>query len=188
MIELSPEDILNHLKKRLDKTIRLRNKAMANDVDDELETNIYFNFYFNFSSAIETTIHNILIMKYQDLFLKKQLKIKESGSSKYYTEDIVYLLIGDFVNQLTANDYNDFFKSIPRVLKSKTIDLPFKKMEISSKYDFKESYKAARKTRNMLAHGLSLINVEYNDRMLENFIYAFWVIFKYYELLCKKSN
>jgi hypothetical protein len=72
--ELTPNDISNHLKIRLEKTNLLFSKIDADSID-EAKT-VFFRYYFDFSTAIEATIKNIVILKYEMItFLQKKLTL-----------------------------------------------------------------------------------------------------------------
>lgn len=183
--ELTPNDIISHLKSRLEKTNLLFGKIDADSID-ETKT-VFFRYYFDFSTAIEATIKNIVILKYgNDNFLAKKIDITNNGKSKYYDADDIVPLLSEFdeIDQCEIN--SDMFSGLCSALAE---------MDISNKLNdfvknletFKTSYKNSRRIRNQIAHGLTEQNVKYDKSTLLQFASSYFVLHCYYELLYARN-
>lgn len=184
MIELSPSKLLEFLKNRVSSVNRLKT-SIGEKKDDvsEIEKNIYFQYYFCFSTAIEETIYNIIIQKYDDPFVMLMMKIENKSISKYVNLEEAKKLIGDFGEDITFNDVREFYCGFGDIINDKIFRQQPLKNKLYSKYKFEDVYKSSRNTRNMLAHGLVLQNVKYEDRILFDFMCSFYILHKYHEFL-----
>ena len=177
---LTPEKIEELLDNRLKTTVALYNELDTSET--EIYNIIYFRLYFDFSTAIEGVIANILYVKYgEDEFILNKSKINSPAVSKYIPNDEMKLLIGDFGDYITINDLKSRFENINDIMKESF----YQNLGITKKlYDiekFNSFYTSSRETRNKLAHGLTTVNVDYNNKMLFKFIASYYTLIEYYK-------
>lgn len=183
MENLTPQNIEDLLNNRLRLTLNLYKNLDTSDT--EIYNIIYFKLYFDFSTAIECVIYNILFKKYgQDGFILKKTKIDSNSVSNYIPKEEIKLLIGDFGGDITIQNIKERFTNIKEVVK----DNFYMNLGITKNlYDveaFTSLYTKSRDTRNKLAHGLTLVNVDFNNKTLFSFMSSYFVLIKYYENLC----
>ena len=183
MIKLTPEEIKEHLKSRISAVNRLRNAINdRSDKSDEIENSIYFQYYFCFSTAIEVTVYNIMLKKYNDEFLKSMLKIESKSLSKYIHLDDAKKLINNFGSDITFDEIKKFY-SEENIIRDRLYNQQPLSDKLYSKYQFSDLYNRSRDMRNKLAHGLVLQNVNYDERTLFDFMCSFYILHKYYKFV-----
>lgn len=168
------------LKNRLNSTVKLSSTLDMSDT--ELYNIVYFRLYFDFSTAIESTIANIMYEKYgNDEFILKKSKISSESVSRYLPKDEITLLIDNFGDEITIEDiYRDFSILNSFIKESFFRNLGFAKklFEVEA---FNSLYTQSREVRNKLAHGLTMANVKFDNNMLFKFMASYYVLIKYYE-------
>lgn len=176
---LTPDKIDELLDNRLNTTLKLYADLDMSDI--EIYNVVYFRLYFDFSTAIESTIYNILYQKYgSDDFILKLSKINSQAISKYLHNDDMKLLIKDFGSDIKIEDIKNRFNYMDAIFKTsfyKTLGLERKLYDVEA---FNSFYSKSRTERNKLAHGLTLVNVDFSNKMLFNFLSSYYVLAKYY--------
>ncbi len=180
---LTPTDIERKLNDRLNVALRLY-QTLNTDEDTEIYNIIYFKLYFDFSTAIERTIHDIMVTKYgNDDFIVQKAKIDSRSVSNYLSRDEIKLLIKDFGSEITVNDIKNRFDFLGDIVPEShylRLGLDRKVLEIET---YTSVYSASKNTRNKIAHGLTLEQVEYNQKMLFNFMVSYYVLIEFYKTL-----
>ena len=181
---LLPQNIEDVLNNRLNNTLNLY-KTLDTD-DTQIYNIIYFRLFFDFSTAIEKTIHDIMFTKYgSDDFIIKKSKIDSKSISDYLPKEEIKLLVGEFGKEITVGEIKQRFQFLEDIIKPSfflNLNLERKVYDVEP---FTSVYQKSRDTRNKLAHGLVMSNVEFNNRMLFNFMVSYYVLITFYQSLCK---
>lgn len=180
MERLTFEQIDILLKNRINTTLRMSDELDMSDT--EIYNIVYFRLYFDFSTAIESTIANIMYKKYgNDEFILTKSKINSEAVSRYLPRSEITLLIGDFGKEIIIEDIYIEFSILNKIIKESF----FRNLGMNKKlYDveaFTSFYVQSRDVRNKLAHGLIMENVSFNNSMLFKFMASYYVLIKYYE-------
>lgn len=180
---LTPTKIEESLDARLNAALRLY-QTLNTDEDIEVYNIIYFRLYFDLSTAIERTIHDVMVTKYgDDAFIVKKAKIDDKSVSNYLPPDDIKNLINDFGSEITVNDIKNRFDFLGDIVPEShylNLGLDRKVLDIEK---YTSVYSKSRITRNKLAHGLTLEQVEYNRKMLFNFMVSYYVLIEFYKTL-----
>lgn len=182
MIRLTAENIERLLQERLKKTVDMSKSLDMSDTDSY--NIIYFRLYFDFSTAIESTIGNILYLKYEDdAFIFRKSKIDSEVVSKYIPKDEIKLLLKDYEYTITVQEVKEQFLELNCLIKESF----FMNLGLTKRLDeveeFNSFYSKSRDTRNKLAHGLVLENVNFDNNTLFKFMASYCVVKKYYETI-----
>ena len=176
---LTPDKIDELLDNRLHTTLKLYNELDMNDT--EIYNVVHFRFYFDFSTAIECTIYNILYQKYgNDDFIFKKSKIDSQAVSKYLPNEEMKLLIDGFGEDITVEEIKNRFSYLSDIFKPSFYQSLGLERELYDIEAFNSLYTKSRAERNKLAHGLTLINVDFSKKMLFKFLASYYVIIQYY--------
>lgn len=157
--------------------------------DTEIYNIIYFRLYFDFSTAIESTIANIMYEKYEDdRFILTKSKFNLDAISRYLPKDEIALLVGDFGKDIQVKDIQNELSVLNGLVK----DSFFHNLGVEKKlYDieaFNSFYTQSRDVRNKLAHGLVMENVKFDNNMLFKFMASYYVLIKLYESICAPTK
>lgn len=193
MEQLKPEEIKRLLFDRLAKDnkayIKIKETLKNSEEYEEYFKEImYFKYYFDFSSAIEEINRNILYCKYKDdSYSLETQRIEQPKKPMFIKPEHEVLLINNHCENKTIGDIKDFYY--------KTMVLPdnfYKRININKKiYEYEKFasfYGTSENTRNMIAHGLKLQNVKYDDSTLFKFMMSFYTIYIFYEDTYNEKN
>ncbi len=187
MERLSVENIENLLHNRLKNTLKLSEELDMSDT--EIYNIIYFRLYFDFSTAIESTIANIMYEKYEnDKFILSKSKISSDAVSRYIPKDEIALLVGDFGQDITVNNIRNSFSVLNGFIKDSFFQNLGNEKKIYDVEAFNSFYTQSRDVRNKLAHGLVMENVKFDNHMLFKFMASYYVLIKFYESICNGIN
>ncbi len=179
----SPEEILTYLQNRVDKTKNLHNTI--SDIileDDTALQKIFFSYYFDFSTAIEFIVRQILLFKFNDDFVKKKIRTEDEKYPTFLEVEEIRLLVDINGLNLDWKSFKIFAKNFYNNIKES--DFPSRANDfVINEEIFINSYSKCRKTRNSIAHGLILQNVDFNVHVVIDYIISFYVLYNYYRKL-----
>lgn len=146
-----------------------------------MSNSIYFKYYFDISTAIEAIIRGIAAEESKKHPYIKYVTQADSDSKAYFIkyEELKALIIA--VENLYQGSNEEEFKTkiCNKVDSLKGYRLTKK---IINNGAFKNDYESVRKTRNILAHGLTGVSsVDYSNTQLESFLFICYLLFNYYE-------
>ena len=179
----SPSDIKNFLFKRFKDSEKLIDSLKKNGIDNyDLDSSnmIFMKYYFDFSSAIETLNRNIIKTKFNDQFVQMNSKIDNERRSFFLDYPLEKCLI-DVNESYTIDDIRIFYENRIKIVEDNYYLNISLSRKISNYKSFEECYKKTKKTRNYIAHSLTLPGVDFNKDTLFQFMIVFYIIFKYYE-------
>ena len=187
MERLDVESIKSLLANRLSNTLKLSEELDMTDT--EIYNIIYFRLYFDLSTAIEATVANIMYEKYgEDAFVMTKAKISSDAVSRYLPKNEILLLVGDFGQDISVGDVQRNFAVFNGFIKESfylNLGTSKKLYEVEA---FSSFYTSSRDVRNKLAHGLVMENVNFDNKMLFNFMASYYVLIKFYESLCVSAS
>lgn len=179
----TPEEVLTFLQNRVEKTKNLH-RTISDIIleDDTALQKIYFSYYFDFSTAIEFILRQILLEKYSDEFVKKKIRTEDEKYPTFLEIDEIKLFLDVNILQLNWRGFKEFARDFYNNIREN--DFPSRSNDfIINEEIFVSSYTRCRKTRNTIAHGLILQNVEFNVHVVIDYIISFYVLYNYYKSL-----
>lgn len=176
----SPSEIILLLKNRLTITDNLWEKRDSEDTDQE--NALFFKYYFDIYVAIEATLRGIVSVYSRRNRVGRTIHAfaipDDTKMPYFFDEDKMAEIVNecDVLIGTTQNEFNKYRKhSI--VLSGLVTIYNFTDFSI-----FKELYKACRKSRNTLAHGLNAYNsnIDFSISNLDEHMFVFYMLHHYY--------
>ena len=179
----TPEEVLTFLQNRVEKTKNLHQTISAIILEDDTALQkIFFSYYFDFSTAIEFILRQILLERYSDEFVKKRIRTEDEKYPTFLEIEEIKLFLDVNTLQLNWREFKQFAKDFYNNIREN--DFPARSNDFIINEDvFVSSYTKCRKTRNAIAHGLILQNVEFNVHVVIDYIISFYVLYNYYKTL-----
>ena len=185
--QMNPKEIYNGFLSRIEKTNMLF-QLLDENSSIELSNSLYFKYYFDISTAIEAIIRGIVAEESKKHPYIKYVTQADSDSKAYFIkyEELKALIIS--VENLYQDPNEEDFKT--KICEK--VDI-LKDYRLTKKFvnngAFKNDYESIRKTRNILAHGLTgIYSVDYSNTQLESFLFVCYLLFNYYEKIYNLDN
>lgn len=179
MIKVTVEEVDKLLDARLSSTNSLY-ISLNDESDVNYEKNVFTNYYLDFSSGIEYLIRHILRIKYEaDKFVLKKIQVEESNSPKFYEcKEVLNLIENDFPD-VTWREFKTFCKLKCTNIKENDFSNKPNNTKITAD-DFFSRYDNARKNRNLLAHGFELKGMTFSKKIMIDFCFSYFILYKVY--------
>lgn len=182
---LSPKEIKNILKNRLNTTDGLWKKHDTSDTDEE--NALFFKYYFDLYTAIEATLRGIVDVYSKRKVVGKTISVfvlpDDSKMPYFFDEDKMSQIVNES-DVLKNTNQSEFCKYRKYTIALNKASQVYNFTDFSI---FKEAYKTSRKARNTLAHGLNAYNtnIDFSLSTLDKLMFVFYILHKYYSRIRK---